>query len=193
MNKTISNILKGFGAGASISLGSIIYILCVAFVPNGKILGSILFSIGLTLVCFLSFNLYTGKVGFLFSTDKKKEYSISLLLMLITNVLVCFLIGFLFRLCVQNNKQIVSAMDSIFSKKTNLDPVSYFISSFFCGIFVYLAVFSYKKFKSNVIKLIGIVISVSLFVLMGFDQKCLKNYLVVYCCYSRRHLDYNFS
>ena len=47
------SLLKGFLAGLAIGLGGFMYILMVNFVPGelGKVLGSLLFSVGLFLVC----------------------------------------------------------------------------------------------------------------------------------------------
>ena len=70
-------ILKSILAGVLISLASIIYLNC-----SDKIIGSILFSIGLIAVIFLEANLFTGKVGYINSKksfiSQKYVFSLSL-------------------------------------------------------------------------------------------------------------------
>ena len=62
------NFYKGILAGLAIGLGGFLYILMVHFVPGeyGKVLGSILFSVGLFLVCTFMLSLYTGKIGLIY-------------------------------------------------------------------------------------------------------------------------------
>ena len=74
MSKT-KNFLLGIAAGAAIAFGGLLNIIVKTYLTGdvsilGKLLGSALFPIGLCLVCFLGFNLFTGKIGYLL--DKKK-------------------------------------------------------------------------------------------------------------------------
>ena len=59
--------VKGILAGLAIGLGGFLYILMCQYVPGelGKVLGSLLFAIGLFLVCAFGLSLYTGKIGYL--------------------------------------------------------------------------------------------------------------------------------
>jgi len=174
MISLFKNIYKSIFAGASIALGSILFILCSSFVNEGKTIGAFLFPIGLILVCFLSFNLFTGKIGFFFNTDNKKKNAINLLIMLLFNIGISFFIGWIFNLIIKNNSQITSTLSSLYEKKTQNSYFFQLASSFMCGIFVYSAVILYKKMNNVVLKLLGIFLSISLFVLMGFDH-CIAN------------------
>ena len=74
MIKNLSfSFLKGIAAGASIGFGGFLYILMVFLIPGegGKVLGSLLFAVGLFTVCSLSLHLYTGKIGLIY--EKKQE------------------------------------------------------------------------------------------------------------------------
>ena len=72
------NFLKGILAGLSIGLGGFLYILMVHYVEGelGKVLGSLLFAIGLFLVCTFKLSLYTGKIGMIYEGKQTKEFYI---------------------------------------------------------------------------------------------------------------------
>ena len=69
------NFVKGILAGLSIGLGGFLYVLMTHYIDGelGKLLGSLLFSIGLFLVCTFYLSLYTGKIGLIY--EKKQELS----------------------------------------------------------------------------------------------------------------------
>ena len=77
MKKYLDFIIKGFYAGVLISMGGIAYLA----IPD-KIIGAFIFSLGLLTVCLYSFNLYTGKVGYLLVN--KPRYILELLFSLIS-------------------------------------------------------------------------------------------------------------
>ena len=58
----MQTFIKSIGGGDLIGLGCTIYLSC----PN-KIVGAFLFSIGLLMICYYQLNLYTGKVGYVFT------------------------------------------------------------------------------------------------------------------------------
>ena len=98
MIKRLSLIfLKGILAGLSIGLGGFLYILMIAFIQGelGKILGSLLFAVGLFLVCTFSLQLYTGKIGVVFEGKQEKEFYIGLPIMYIGNAIGAFALGYL--------------------------------------------------------------------------------------------------
>ena len=174
MKKCLFISLKAFGAGLAISLGSILNILSLTYIPNGKFVGSLLFPIGLMIVCFCSLNLYTGKIGSFFRIVNKKSFSLDLIIMLISNILISFLAGFIFYFIVNKNPNIMSTINGIFTKKTQANHFNVFIGSMFCGAFVYAAVYFFKKYKSPLTKAFGILVSIGLFVYMGYDH-CIAN------------------
>ena len=90
MKKYLDFLIKGFYAGILIGMGGIAYLAI-----ENKIVGSFIFSFGLLTICMYSFNLYTGKVGYLLVN--KINYLLELLLSLIGNLLGTFTIGTLMR------------------------------------------------------------------------------------------------
>ena len=66
------SFLKGILAGLAIGLGGFLYILMTYLISGevGKVLGSLLFAVGLFTVCTFQLHLYTGKIGLIF--EKKQ-------------------------------------------------------------------------------------------------------------------------
>lgn len=179
MNKNIKTILLGIGAGAAIAVGGLLNITAKALFDNpeiGRLIGSLLFPIGLTMVCYLGLNLYTGKIGYLLDNDKK--YVVFLLLVYLGNIIGSLVYGFICYFIFKNVPVIYETAKAIASNKANifdfLSGVKMFAGSILCGALVYLAVFSYKTFNKHVFKVLGIFIAIAIFVYFGFDH-CVAN------------------
>ena len=165
MKKYLDYIIKGIYAGIAIGIGGVAY-LAIA----NKIVGSFIFSIGILTVCMYSFNLYTGKVGYILVN--KVSYVIELLLSLIGNFIGTFLVGNLMRLT--RFSSYIQVAKNIVTTKLNDNVLSIFILSIFCGIIMYIAVNNYKKESSDIGKHILIVMGVMAFILCGFEH-CVAN------------------
>ena len=173
---------KAILAGLAIGLGGFLYILMVSLFKDslselGNILGSILFSVGLFLVCTFSLNLYTGKIGLVYEGKKEKEFYISLPIILLGNAVGAFALGYACFFIFKNTFIYETALNAANKRlifNAPLDYVTTCIKSFLCGLCVYLAV---KCFSLNRLKPIGItllVFFVFLFVYCGF-QHCIAN------------------
>ena len=64
--KKLADFLYAIMAGAFISMGGVVFLSL-----DNKIVGAFMFSLGLFAVCTLKYNLFTGKVGYLFCNDVK--------------------------------------------------------------------------------------------------------------------------
>ncbi|MCQ2741957.1 MAG: formate/nitrite transporter family protein [Bacilli bacterium] len=158
-------------AGAAIGLGGLLFVISNAYV--GKELGSLLFAVGLFLVCSLGLNLYTGKIGFAFE-NHTKIYALDLFVMLIGNTIGAYLFGLIARVTplseieeISNTINKVVAARDVFNNETFYHAL---LSSFMCGALVFLAVFSFKKIKNYPLKTIALVFCVFLFVYFGFEH-----------------------
>ena len=180
IKKILLTILKGILAGLAIGLGGFLYILMVTYVPGelGKVLGSLLFAVGLFLVCTFYLYLYTGKIGLIYEGKQEKYYYISLPIMLIANAIGAFALGYLCFAIFRNNTTIMEVVNNTCSSRTSLNSfdsyLSTIIKSILCGLCVYIAV---KCFSLNRLKPIGIsllVLFVFIFVYCGF-QHCIAN------------------
>ncbi len=179
MKNVFTSLLKGILAGLSIGVGGFLYILMTYLLPNelGKILGSILFAVGLFLVCTFSFYLYTGKIGLVYEEKKDKDFYISLPVMLIGNAVGAFGLGYIcYFIC--KDWAIMETVNGACLARTTLnnvyDYLGCMVKSFLCGLCVYLAV---KCFNLNRLKPLGIsllVFFVFVFVYSGY-QHCIAN------------------
>ena len=152
----------------------------ICYVPGegGKVLGSLLFAVGLFLVCTFKLSLYTGKIGSVYEGKQEKQFYISLPVMLVGNAIGAFSLGFICWAIFQNNVEIMNTVSGVAAGRATLftfnDYLSCIVKSILCGLCVYLAV---KAFSLNRLKPIGIlllVFFVFVFVYSGF-QHCIAN------------------
>lgn len=173
--KYLKVLLFGIYAGLAIGVGSLAFTIISAYFPSkgGAMFASSLFSIGLILVCVLSLQLYTGKIGVVFDDrEKLKENALNLPIMLVGNAIGAFGLGILCHFIFANIPEIADKIIAISYGKT--DSTTVFLQGIFCGALVYIAVFLYKNLQNWAMKIIGIIVAVTLFVYCGF-QHCIAN------------------
>ena len=179
MKNILTSLYKGIFAGLAIGLGGFLFILSTCYIEGevGKIVGSIVFAIGLFTVCTFGFHLFTGRVGQVFEEKKTKDFYFSLVSMLIGNAIGAFSLGLICYLifkdtAVFERAEAVATLRLNFSSYQNY--FACFVKSVLCGMCVYLAV---KSFNLNRLKPIGIfllVFFVFVFVYSGFEH-CIAN------------------
>ena len=179
MKTQLLSFVKGILAGLAIGLGGFLYVLMVHFVQGelGRVLGSLLFAVGLFTVCTCMLHLYTGKIGMVYEGKQTKDFYISLPVMLIGNAIGAF--GFGFALwALFKDTSVMETVNRICTSRTNLasfdDFLAVIVQSTLCGVCVYLAV---KAFSLNRLKPVGILLLaffVFVFVYSGF-QHCIAN------------------
>ena len=148
----IKTILKSILAGVLIALAGVVYLSC-----TDKVVGSFLFSFGLCLVIILEANLYTGKVGYVKSVDDLSE----VLFMLILNLVSAYLVGLLSGMGPMHD-----SAAAIVTTKLETEWWITLLKSIGCGICIYGAVEGYKKTKS----FIPVILGVMCFILAGFNH-----------------------
>lgn len=162
--KKMGNIFcKAVLAGIAIAIGGIIYL----SVEN-KIIGAILFTVGLYAIVLNGLFLYTGKVGYLVVEKDKKEYLWILLTTWLGNFAGTALGAFAF--LNTRNALIAQNVDIICDAKLEDSPLSIFILAVFCGLLMYIAVDGFKEKGNPLILFMG----VSVFILCGFEH-CIAN------------------
>jgi formate/nitrite transporter FocA (FNT family) len=145
-------ITKSILAGVLIALAGIVYLNC-----SDKIVGSFLFSFGLCLVIILEANLYTGKVGYVKSVDSLSE----VLFMLILNLVSAYLVGLISGMGPMHDSAV-----AIVTTKLETEWWITLLKSIGCGFCIYGSVEGYKKTKS----FIPIILGVMCFILAGFNH-----------------------
>lgn len=173
------SFLKGILAGLAIGVGGFLYILMVYLIPGelGKVLGSLVFAVGLFTVCTFYLHLYTGKIGLIYEQKQTKTFYISLPIMLLGNAIgavglgyICFAI---FKdMDISNTAKAVSALRLSFNSFD--DYLSCIVKSLLCGLCVYLAVKSFAYKRISVLGTALLVLFVFIFVYCGF-QHCIAN------------------
>ena len=153
-HKNIFNLItKSILAGLLISLAGIVYLNC----PD-KIVGSLLFSLGLISILILEAKLFTGVIGYVNS----KQSILDSLLILVFNLVVATIVGLIYRCGSDAATSIAESKLSIFSESWWLTG----LKSIGCGAAIYLAVEGYKKSKS----LIPVILGVMTFILAGWNH-----------------------
>ena len=153
-HKNIFNLItKSILAGLLISLAGIIYLNC----PD-KIVGSLLFSLGLISVILLEAKLFTGVVGYVNS----KRSILDSLLILVFNLVAATIVGLIYRCSSDAAASIAESKLLVFSETWWLTG----LKSIGCGAAIYLAVEGYRKSKS----LIPVILGVMVFILAGWNH-----------------------
>ena len=164
--KYLKVLLFGVFAGLAIGLGSLVFTIVSAYFTSkgGLMFASMLFSIGLILVCVLGLQLYTGKVGVVFDDrEKLKENAINLPIMLAGNAIGAFSLGILCHFIFMNVPDVARRIADVSSGK--IDPNNpLLLQGIFCGALVYIAVYFFKNIENYAMKIIGIITAVTLFV-----------------------------
>lgn len=172
--KILSVLIKSIFAGAMISLGGWLYLR-----TNDKVLGAFLFSIGLILIVNFGFNLYTGKICYLFDNLKKKEkelpYWLSLIIILIGNYLGCLAMGFIFKGVFPD-----IAMEVLVASKLDQKWYEVIVRAVFCGLLINFAVEGFNKITNNFGKYVVLVLCVAGFILAGFEHCVADMFYLVY-------------
>ena len=159
-------LVKSIIAGVMIGIGGTVYL----SVEN-KVVGSVLFAIGLFAIVVYGFNLYTGKIGYLV-TNFNFKYIKELVITLVGNFIGTFFVGFILRYT-RIYSLISEKAKALVDIKLDDNIISILILSFFCGILMYFAVNGYKELK-DVGRYIAIFLGVIVFILCGFKH-CVAN------------------
>jgi len=153
-------------AGAAISIGG------AAFLSvDSKVLGSVLFTVGLFTVCSFGLNLYTGKVCYVF--ENKPGYSLDVFIIWLGNLVGTFLCAQLFLLTRVGPAMAEKAM-ALCNVKLGDGLLSIFVLAIFCNVMIFIGVDGFKKIPHEVGKYLALFFGVVVFILCGFEH-CVAN------------------
>ena len=147
----------GILAGVMVSIGG-----TVLLSVDNRYIGAALFSIALLVICYFGFNLYTGKVGFLWNAHGSAELSMAFL-GLLGNLIGAVLFGMLITAALPQLRETAIAACE---KRLMQLPVQTLLRGFFCGILMYSAVWIYREKKTAA----GILFCIPVFILAGFEH-----------------------
>ena len=154
-------VYKGLGGGVLIGLAGMIYL---SVKPLNPIIAAFLFAIGLITILYYNLNLYTGKVGYLL--DKDKYYALEVAGTYLGNFIGCAFVALAF---ITPERQAIATALLAGKILGNI-----FISGFFCGILMFIAVDGYKTKKTILFTLF----CVPAFILAGFDHSIANIYYI---------------
>lgn len=163
--------LLGFYGGLCVVLATFIYLLFYSF--DLRLLGSIMFCVGIIIIVNCRFNLYTGKIGYLFALQDRPK-KMDLLFIFFGNATAAISAGLLFSLLRFTGWisffDIVDATTA--GRVIGSGEAWYmtFLNGFFCGLLIFLAIHTYKKARITWVKYIGLVSLISFFVILGFEH-----------------------
>ena len=153
-------------AGMMIAIGGAVFLAL-----DNKVLGALFFTVGLFTICTCGFNLYTGKICYVFDHDK--TYALSLPVIWLGNLAGAVLVALLLSLTRQGPAFMEKAA-SMCEVKLNDSPLSIFILAVFCDILIYVAVDGYKNNPHEAGRYLALFFGVMVFILCGFEH-CVAN------------------
>jgi len=159
--KALSSFLQSILGGVAIGIGGAVYLSL-----DNKVLGALLFSVGLFTVCTFGFNLFTGKVCYIF--DNKPSYALFTLTVWIGNLLGTAIVGLLLR--ATRVSVLVETARAVSQVKLDDSLLSLFILGIFCNFLIHIAVDGFKNNPHEIGKYIGIVFCVMAFILCGSEH-----------------------
>ena len=151
------NLIDGVLAGCLVSIGGTVLLSC-----DNRYLGALLFCIALLAICWFGFNLYTGKVGFL-ALDHSGKSLRTAYIGLLGNFLGTLAMGFLIALALPALRE--AALAACEKRLTQL-PTQTLLRGCFCGLLMYVAVWTFREKKT----VLGILFCIPVFVLSGFEH-----------------------
>ena len=164
--KWLKTFVGGILAGISIAIGGTVFLSL-----DNKVLGALFFTVGLFAVCTFGFNLYTGKVCYVFDNDR--EYALGLPLIWLGNLCGAFLTAAAER-ATRIGPALAEKAAALCSVKLGDGPVSIFLLSVFCNVLIWLAVEGFKNNPHPAGKYLSLFFGVAVFILCGFEH-CVAN------------------
>lgn len=170
LKKYLNILLLAIGSGMSICLGGGVYLAC-----ENKILGAFLFSVGLCTILVFKFNLFTGMVGYI--PNNKPAYILDVAVVWLGNLIGAYSFATLMSFTRIGEKLKLTAT-SLVEKKLNDNAISLIILGIFCGLLMFIAVDSYKKYIDTkpLNALFMEVVCVAVFIIAGFEHSIADMY-----------------
>lgn len=155
--------LKAAAAGITIGIGGAVYLTL-----ENRVIGAVLFGVGLYTIVLNGLFLYTGKVGYLISAKDKKAYILQLIFTWLGNFAGTALAAA--TISATRIRNLRRTAEVICKTKLADTPHSILILAVFCGILMYVAVDGFRE-KGNPLILF---FCVTVFILCGFEH-CIAN------------------
>ena len=151
--------------GICISLGCMVFL-----ASNERIIGSVLFSVGLLSIVVHKFKLYTGVISYALNSIEEFEDTF---IVLFGNIVGVCIAGLIYNICL-----IETPVNQIVEAKIAAPWFVIFGKAMLCNILIYLAVDEWKNSKNSIL----LILAVSTFVYCGFEH-CIANLFYMVAAY----------
>lgn len=155
----MTRAIRSIFAGIAIAIGGTVYLSV-----DNKVTGAALFSIGLLLVCYMGFDLYTGRVPYM-KFGMKSLWSIvkTVIFNFVGSSIIGIVIGFIKP---ELHEKAVSLCELKLSEGWLIIPLA-----IFCNMLIFFAVdICRRSNKNDLVCITSIVICVMVFILCGFEH-----------------------
>ncbi len=164
--KAFRAFVGGILAGISIAVGGTVFLSL-----ENRVLGAVFFTVGLFAVCTFGFNLYTGKICYVF--DNGRDFALDLPLIWLGNLAGAFLTGMVLR-ATRVGPALAERAQALCRVKLEDGLLSIFILSVFCDMLIWLAVEGFRSNPHPLGKYLSLFFGVTVFILCGFEH-CVAN------------------
>ena len=176
MKKLIRDFLFAVLAGFCIGLGGAVFLRLKDAFTGGNVVGAILFTVGLFTICTRGYNLFTGKVCYLF--DNKPSYVLYLLVVWLGNLCGTMLMAGLQRLTsvcgLESGVNVTAA--AMVQGKMDSSLLSLFVLGILCNVLIFIAVNGYAKNPHQLGKYLSLFLGVAVFILSGTEHSVADMY-----------------
>lgn len=147
-------LYKSILAGIIISMSATVSLCC-----SDKVVGALLFSLGLTLILVLELNLYTGKIGYV---SEVKELPVVLSILFFNVVGAILFRSFI----ILSECAIIDTVQMVAETKSSVGFIPMFFKAIPCGALMYMGVESYKRTKNILLPML----CVTVFIISGYEH-----------------------
>ena len=163
--KRLSSFVDAVLAGICIGVGGTVFLSC-----ENKVTGAVFFCFGLFAICTFGFNLFTGKVGYVF--EQPLSYLGFVVIVWLGNLVGTGIVGYAIRMT--RIAGITEKAAALCETKLADSMGSIFILSVLCNILMFVAVDGFRNNPHETGKYLGIFLGVIVFILCGFEH-CIAN------------------
>ena len=153
-------------AGVVISIGGTVFLSL-----DNKVLGALMFTVGLFTICTFGFHLFTGKVCYVF--ENGRDYALALPVIWLGNLCGTVLTAFLEGLT-RIGPALQEKAAALCAAKLGDGIGSVFLLAVLCNILIYIAVDGFGKNPHELGKYLSLLFGVMVFILCSFEH-CVAN------------------
>ena len=168
--KTVYSFSKTFLyavlAGGCIALGGVGFLSV-----DNRVMGAVFFSVGLFTILTFGYNLYTGKICYIFERDLR--YALGIPVIWVGNLVGAWLTAEVLK-CTRFGPALAEKALTVSQAKLDDSLLSLFILAIFCNFLIYLAVDGYNNSTYELGKYLAVFYGVVVFIVVGFEH-CVAN------------------